>query len=418
MSNPGWLVDLGADPRLRELGFALLPADEAQARSDALREHYAGSWHLGMLWLDSIWQECRERVASCRVVACGPSRVDDMQQHREALFVRLHDEADELLLAWSSEIPAPLWIPCGRTPSSVAAALGELVPVKRPLRHEFACRTRLFMGYRGQVAVPNPYSGEMVAAGPHDLTRHFNFSPAVGGHYWSSSRDDDPWPDPRDGPLSQVDAIVTQRAVTKQAQGGICSFTRRTYFSGSYLGIELHRGRMWIWNVLHPRSRHPEVIARLNEVHGTKLPTELPCDVVAAMLGFMHMSEAELRRDLAQAEAEDSANVPAYLDVLAALGCMDPQAMAELLRPYLTHSRIDVRGAVANIAAYYGWLWLLEELRLVEPDPELQAWIDHTLPFGWPEEFDERGEPLTDGAASEDDEGTDDDEDDDPEDEA
>jgi hypothetical protein len=410
MSDPDWLGPLGGDDQLRAAGFALLEPDVVVERSDALRSYYEEGYHLGTLWLESIWAQCRERVEHCRVVARGPTRVDEMNVELEPVFVLLRgpEKDDQLWLAWNAEVPASLWIPCGRTPATILAALAEFSAARRPLRHEFECRTRLFMGYHGQVAVPNPYSGEFVAADPHDLTRHFNFSPVVGPRYWGSCRADDPWPDPREGALANVDSIIIQREVTKQAEGGLCSFTRRTKYSGSYLGIELHRGRLWVWNLMYPRSHHAEVIAAL-EQHGVSLPHELPFDVAGAMLGFDHQSEAQLRRGLAEAEAEAD-NVPAYLDALAALLCMDPQAASALLRPYLTHPDIEVRGAVGNIAAYYGWLSLLEELRTSESEPDFCAWIDRVLPSGIMEEFNDMGEPMLGGHDEEDDDDDADDE--------
>ncbi len=414
MSDPDWLAPLGRDDDLRAAGFTLLYPDDASERSLGLREHYGEGYHLGTLWLESVWAQCRERVEQCRVVARGPSRVDEMGVELDSLLVLLGDR-EQLWLAWNPDLPASLWIPCGTTPASVKAALDEFWPIQRPRRVEFECRTRLFMGYRGQVAVPNPYSGEFVAAEPHDLTRHFNFSPVVGPRYWGSCRADDPWPDPAEGQLNQIDSVVIQREVTKQAEGGLCSFTRRSKYSGSYLGIELHRGRLWVWSVMHPRSRHGEVITALQE-HGITLPPELPFDVAGAMMGFDQQSEAQVRRGLADAVAENE-NIPAYLDVLAALLCMDPQAAAELLRPFLTHPDLEVRGAVANIATYYGWLSLLDELRLTEPDPSLCEWIDRVLPSGIVEEFDDMGEPVRseyddDGYDDEDDDDDDDDEED------
>lgn len=396
---PSWLAELGRDPALRAAGFELLAPDDAEQRTTAQREFYAGDYHLGTLWLPSIWQECRERVAAGRVVARGPARLDAMQVEHVSEFVLMDDE---LWLAGSSQVPASLWIPCGRTAASVAAAIGEFWPLRRPLRHQFDGHTRLFMGYRGEVAVPNPYSGEFVPADPHDFTRHFNFSPVVDPQYWSSSRIDDPWPAPEDGPLSVPMNVVIQRDVTKQAEGGTCSFTRRTKFSGSYLGIELHRGRLWVWDILHPCSRHAAVIERLNEKHGMAFPTSLPFDVVGAMLGFAHLSVAQLRRDMAAADARGSEELPAYIEAVAALQHADSHAAHALLRSYIDHPEPSVRATVVNLAAYYGWLTLLEEVRLRDADPEMDAWIDNVLPFGLPEEFDDMGEPL--GSGDEDDE--------------
>lgn len=404
---PTWLAELGRDPELRAAGFELLAPDDAEQRTAALREHYAGNYHLGTIWLESIWAECRERVAAGHAVARGPARVDELQVEHAPLFVLL---AGELWLAWDADVPASLWIPCGRTRASVGAALAEFWPIRRPMRCEFECRTRLFMGYRGQVAVPNPYSGEFVAADPHDFSRHFNFSPVVGARYWGSSRLDDPWPDPAEGPLSMPASVVLQREVTRQAEGGTCSFTRRTKFSGSYLGIELHRGRLWVWNVLHPRSRHAAVIERLNATHGLTFPTSLPFDVVGAMLGFAHLDEPQLRRDMAAAEARGDAELPAYLEALAAMLYDDSQAVVDLLRAYIDRPEPELRAMIANLAANYGWLPLLEELRLRESDAELCAWIDDILPWGLPESFDEMGEPL--GGGDDDDDDDDDQEDD------
>src|SRR5688572_1555230 len=117
MSDPEWLIELSRDDDLRAIGFSLLDPDDAAERSDALRKHYAEGFHLGTLWLDSIWAECRERVEHCRVVARGPARVDEVNIELVPVFVLL-GERDQLWLAWDAHVPASLWIPCGRTPAS------------------------------------------------------------------------------------------------------------------------------------------------------------------------------------------------------------------------------------------------------------------------------------------------------------
>lgn len=388
---PEFVAPLAKAPLLREVGLTFVSREDGRSLAEGLRNHYAEGFHLGTLWLDSVWEECQERTAECVVVARGPARIDILGIERMALLILRRDQPAELWLAWSDSVPASLWIPCGRSPESIHAAVSEFEPPPRRKRHELECRTRLFMGYRGEVAVPNPYSGELVAADPHDFARHFTFSPVVEPHHWGSSCVDNPWPDPSQETLSQVQTIIIQREVTRQAQGGICSFTRLTKFSGSYLGIELHLERIWVWNILHPRSRHGVVIEQLNARHGTSFPTNLPFDVVAAMLGFAHVPVERIEAGLRAAES----SIPAYLEVLAALQCTDLPAITRLLRSYLDYPELEVRGTVAELAARYGWLFLLEELLLGEPEASLREWAEQALPFGAPEQFDEYGEPLS-----------------------
>ena len=63
---------------------------------------------------------------------------------------------------------------------ALRAVLQEFDPAKLPMKNTSRTRSvRAYMGDASVLEVPNPYSGEMDPAGPHELDRHFNFSPAV-----------------------------------------------------------------------------------------------------------------------------------------------------------------------------------------------------------------------------------------------
>ncbi|MCB9763962.1 MAG: tetratricopeptide repeat protein [Alphaproteobacteria bacterium] len=387
----GWpgLAALRDSPALQDLRF--VDRAEADKGGADIREHYAGNWHLGFLWSPALWEGCQARVANLTMLAECPS-----VWHRNGfdvhgvLFVDL-DQPEQLWFAPSTSMPATLWTPVAASAEAVRAVLDTIYPARRVPVGDLPLRRRAFMGYLEHMAVPNPYSGTMVQADFHELDRYFVFSPVLDAHLWGSAFPDDPWPDripPQPGWGIKIGA--QSRKVRRQLEDGVCRFTRRALFSRAQVSYELHRGRFYVWEVRYRPNPHPEVIEQLNALLGTTFPTDLPADVVGAILGF-DWAEADDLEVALDAQTEPG-TVMAYLDVIAALR-HDDAGMIERLRPLIDDPALNL--GIANICLAYNWESLLEDIGLTLPPGDARDQVTQILAQGIaPPQYDELGEPV------------------------
>ncbi|MCC6554447.1 MAG: hypothetical protein IT372_15825 [Polyangiaceae bacterium] len=406
----GWLdrfaklAALRDDAALAAAGVSWCAEEEAREGGEALAERYAGNWQLGALGNDAIWDACGELSRGKLLVArCPAVQNRNGSEARGELYV---DPArpEEILFAPSSEVPPVLWIPVAAEAGALRDALAELYPSRRVPRLELPRVSRAFMGYLRELGVPSPYSGQMEQAGPHELDRHFAFSPYVDALVWGTAAADDPWPEripPQPG--YQIKLVGMSRRVRAQREGGICGFTRRTLFSRSQITIELHQRALYVWEIRYRPSRHACVIERFNERFGLRFPTDLPLDVVGVLVGF-ELAEAEWL-EARLGEQTDAGAVAAYLRVIAAVRHSD-LGVLRLLRRHLDHESPVVRGTIANLCMEYGWESLLEDVGMKEQDAELRALIDRVLDVGIAApQFDDMGEPVGLYSEDEDEEG-------------
>jgi tetratricopeptide (TPR) repeat protein len=406
VGDPAWLdaypalAALRDDAALRELGVRFVGEEHARDGGDALRKHYQGGeggLHLGTLWTTGLWDACRGVAAPLTLIAAGPeipaARVAAGLTHTIRLYADLA-APEHVWIAPHLGFPAALFTQVPGEPAAVAAAIRVLFLDVPRRAQELSKVARAFMGYLDQLAVPNPYSGEMEEAGPHELERHFNFSPAADPHTWGTAYDDDPWPDvwPSCPPILLAGISRERRA---QRRGAVARITRRTQFSRSHLGFEIHQprgARCYVWHVRYRPNPYPETIARFNAAAGAAYPTDLPADVVAAVVGFEWMTLAELAPildgdDLDQAIAAWKLVAGLRHDELAVTGELRRWMAARALDP-------DQRARLAQLCLDYGWRALLEDLALAEPPGELRDMVLDVLRRGLPETtFNEMGEP-------------------------
>lgn len=394
------LAALRDDGGVAALGVGWLPEDEARAQGESIAALYAESWRLGVLWTDKLWALCRDeaqglwRVASCPQVPGGTGVAQE-----GSLFVR-PERPDELLFAPGFEVPAALWLPVPAEAGALRALLAEFYPPRRVARAELTHTRRAFLGYIEALGVPNPYSGELEAATPGALDRHWTFSPHLDVKAWGSSFVDDPWPNAAP-PLGPAYVAMNRQARVQRDGAVVASFTYRSLFSRAHVSFEIHQQRFYVAEVRYRPSAHAPVVARLNERLGTVFATDLPFDVVGALLGFDWAEAPDIERRLGA--QTDPVQTAAYLQVAAALRYHDLR-VTELLARQLTHEDVRVRGTVANLAIEYNWEFLLENLALREGDPALAEFARRVLDDGIaPPRFDELGEPLglSDGAEGE-----------------
>lgn len=389
---PAWFQALRADPRLQEASVAWLGARERDEETSQLREQFNGGFYpMGSLWSDALFEASREAVTHATVVGVGPSIHERSLIDRQVFFVIDDRRPDQLVMALTREGPAALWIPCGSSADSVLAKLSEIWPTRSDTRATFPKTVRLFGGYLASLAVPSPYSGGLEQAGPHELARHWTMSPWMLHEHWGSRQLDDPWPariPPQ--PAFAVKTVAFQREVQLQEDGGVCSWTRRTTFSRSYVTFELHRCELYVIEVRYQPSTNGAAIEALNQRFGATFPTDLPLDVVGALIGFGHQTVEPLRDAMATAPS-----VAPYLVVLAALLCHDLVALRALLREHLRSSDPAVVATCANLAITYNLEFILEEMLLAGVEDALVPQIRSILETGIvPEAFDENGEPV------------------------
>lgn len=426
------LAALRDDPALQALGVQFVDEEEARAGGEALRSHYRGSYHHGTIWGKKVWRGCRNTASSLSLLAKIPAlRAQQRSPDNDGvlLYVNLSDPST-VRLAPSSEFPAMLFTQVGSSPAEVAEALRVLfIDVPKSV-HELPKVARAFMGYLNGVRVPSPYSGEFEQAGPHELDRHFDSSPALDPMVWGSAYDDDPWPSSMPGVgVLQLIHLTRLRRAQREGVGAVARFTRRARFSGAHVAYELHYGKrvpLYVWRISYRPNPYPEMIRRFNRIAGTSYPVDLPVDVVAGLMGFDWTERGDLEAGLAQAGTLSEA-VPFWL-VLAAVRHEDPGfvddlltwARAEGLKPSTGASSkggsilsyiygmlgrsgaqevptfdTEVRALLLILATEYGWTRLVEEVIAHEPPGGERDALLRLLEEGIdPPEFDELGEPV------------------------
>lgn len=387
------LVRLSSSEELRAAGVRFLDEGAAREGGEALARYYAGNYHLGVIWSEELFGASRDMAHGKIKLADGPTlgNTDWGYTPRVELYVDLERPGTVFVLPCLG-FPAALMIEVPAEEGALLAAFSALIQRERTPRVALTGHARAFLGYIHTLLLPNPYqSGSFDIATPLAFERHFASSPAVTANcLWGSAFADDPWPDRF--PAQPNYALKLQRLVAdyrQQGEGAICSYTRRTSCSRSQLALELH-GQVWIADVRYRPSPFGEVVARLNALAGTSYPTDMPLDVVVALHGFGWMEEAELRAKLLEAPPEQ---VPAYLDVVAAVGCHDLRTL-DLLRPFARREELSIRGSLYDVAATYNWMPLLFDLA-PEEDPELADYVASAFLGGFaPPRYDHLGEPV------------------------
>lgn len=398
-----WMSALRHDPEVVAMGLTWLgEAESERLLRSLLAEHERGP--LGTMHTEATLRRSRELLATRRAVARGPScRTRERVEEPTLLFVDALRPQDGLWLAFSPAVPPFLWVRVDPRVGGLHIALGELSSRPRPSRIDMPGRARGLLGYRGRFFVPSPYTGGLEPASLLELDRHLSTNPFLESASWGSAYDDDPWPDEIPAqPGLTLKLAERQAQVSQQARGHVWSMTRRTRWSRSYLAIEVHHHDVFVADVRYRPSPHASIVAAMNAYFGCDYPTDLPVDVVAALLGFQFEAAADLEAQLAR--TTDPEELAALLYVLSALRHDDPGALP-LWRRQLEHPSIEVRRAMADVAAAYNYEVLLEELCEREPDPalrsELEALLDEGIPVPdddpWQGEDDDDGSELDDG---------------------
>jgi tetratricopeptide (TPR) repeat protein len=378
---PRWLPDIVRDPVLADLGIDWLDVAASRAimaRITAVHDDGAP----GTMTTPATLSYAREMLQHTVAVAQGPTLL--ARDRRAASVVWLLDgRRDCLCLALSESYPAFLWIPCGRDAATMRDALAPYYPQPFPERLALPSRARGFIGYRLQIGVPSPYTGELEPANAAELDRHFALSPFVEPGAWGSSRVDDPWPEELPSqPNLQLRMTEREQLVTQQTPGRVWSISRRTRHSRSIFSIELHHRDVFVAEVRYRPSLHSAVIAAINARFGSEYPTDLPIDAAAALLGLRFDASADLEAQLAALDPVSDGEVAAGLLLLVSALRHDDLAVTSLYRRWIEHEDPIVRSTLYNVFVAHNHESLLEEACVTERDAEMLGQIEGVLDEG------------------------------------
>ena len=376
---PPWLLALAGDTGLRELGVMWLGRDAALAIAERVR----GAWDRGpsgTIQTEATLAVARDRLATMVPIARGPSISSRDRIEQPMLWWIDRAAPDRLWLALSEAYPPFLWIPAGTHVADLGNTLAEFVPRPRMSRLELPACVRGFIGYRLQFGVPSPYTGSLEPANAHELDRHFAINPFVEAGSWGSLYDDDPWPDELpDQPKLQLKIGARERRVTAQQRGRVWSISRRTRHSRAILSIELHHRDVFVAEVRYRPSAHGEVVAAMNKEFGCDFPSDMPVDVVAALIGFRFEGARDLESQLDA--TSDPEVIAGLLQVMSALRHSD-LGIVRLYRRYLGHPAEVVRSTLYNVFVAHNHESLLEEATVTERDDDVRAQIEAVLDDG------------------------------------
>jgi tetratricopeptide (TPR) repeat protein len=388
---PGWFQRLRGSEAVAALGLQWLDEDESLRRTATWAEIYAASSKRGLgaeggptgtLHTAATLELSRTMLQGRRIVARGPAtRRREGTEEPSWILIDVR-KPESLLVALSEAYPPFLWLDGGATAETLAAALGEFFPQPDLSRLQLTEVARGFMGYRLQFGVPSPYTGGIEPANALELDHHFALNPFLETASWGSAYADDPWPAviPQQ-PGFEAKFSERQRKVSQQARGAVWSITRRTRHSRSYLCVELHHRDVFVLEVRYRPSRQIALVDRLNNHFGCDYPLDMPPDAIGAMLGFRFDSAGDL---LAQVDATAHPDeIAGLLTVISALRHSD-LSMVRVYRRYMDHPDPVVRTTLCNVFAAYNFESLLEEMTVLEPDPEIAAQLERLLDEGIP----------------------------------
>jgi tetratricopeptide (TPR) repeat protein len=378
---PTWLRAMTRDPALLERGIVWIGEHARRAHAAEVAAAYERGL-AGTMFTEPTLAHARARLSSMVVVAQLPIR--PTREGTPEMAELWLDEAapDRLWLAWSAHMPPFLWVDVGTSVARVVAAWDPLTS-GRPLRADLPSVHRVFLGYAGQLVVPDPATGELSPSGIPQLEQHLALSPYLESGAHGGAYADDPWPDvvpAQPGFAAKFEAH--QAIVAAQSAAHVWSMTRRLRYSRGYLSIELHHDDVIVLELRYQPNPHPEVTDAMNDAFGSEYPADLPLDAIATVLGLVFDSAADLEPSLAELEADgDAEQLAGLLYVLSALrhGELDAHA---IWRGFADHADVTVRTAVASIAVAYNYESLLEERALLERDPALRGEIEQALDDG------------------------------------
>lgn len=365
--KPDWWDALTADQSSLDFGVEWKrPEDWAPFEDDS------GFPAAGTMQLASL-TERHEAISESKVlVGAGPTVTQRLLGIEHDVHWYLDPRKPEVLwCALDFAYPAWLWVPVEPTAAALAEVLSASLPRPALEFTELTETSRGFLGFMSTVKVPNVYSGDMVDFNGLDLDRYMTMVHYTEGGSWGSHWLDDPVSDD----VEQVTPIgmlaFNHDHLTKAQQiGRIPSMTWRTLHSRSYVSFEIHQRDIVCAAVRYRPSpaSHQKTVAQLNDELNADFPVDMPLDAIGTLTGFNFSRERGLVNNLTEPENTDY--LIGGLRIFAALWSGDLRE-TQRLRAYTDHPDVKVRIALASIASWYGYQFLLQDLALTETDPDL-----------------------------------------------
>ena len=302
-----WLPDpiraLAGDPRLADLNVAFLD----RATSEKLRGQLSAGpgAPLGVLPGPSMWPALGD---SARYVVVAqslqrPSRAALV----EATILWMVDPEDPARVAFclSPRIPAFLWPTAPAEPDAIRAALAPYsrsLVVVDPSERDMPRRLRWFLGSRGVLMVPSPYTGELDEMGFHTFARVATTSPFLESYGWGSEHERDPhvYFVDRGG----LDGLMALRRTAGMDPERVVSESYRLRSSRAVLRLELHHVG-FVADLRYLPSPHEGAVRAINERFETSFPEDLPLDCVGVLMHFDEADDADRLRASLQADLPD-----------------------------------------------------------------------------------------------------------------
>ena len=409
------IAHLLTSPALAAAGVEWANAALSKARTKEYCGAFRGKHYTrGLIWSPTLWKACDDLAKPLSYVAELPAlHRRSMGDENGALF---HDKATPgwLWFTPSPHLPSVLWIRLPATEQALLDAMAWFYPAHSARIADLPARRRAWAGDMRQNYVPNPYSGELEAAGVHEIGRFWVSSTVVDMLGWGSAYDEDPWPNVvRMGGGGGLTMSVKMREYGQDLDGSLPRLNHRTTLSRSLLSLEIHPDYVCVWDIRYRPSPFTESVQRFNTITGYSIPDDLPIDVVAAIHGFQYGSPEWIQRLIDDPEYAD--RLYPLVTMAAAVGYGDLRTAA-LLRRILRHEDPNVAAAAINAIIRYNLAYLLAEAGL-NPYPEdylrvIAARLDEGI--GWPAV---QTEPYEDEDYEDDEDDEDDEDEDDEEDE-
>ena len=416
----GWLnsypmlTSLREDPQLQELGIQWLENREKaeNLRENLIRKYQSDTLEMGVLWIDGLWEASGEDAQNRLRVADGPNtksyRIPGGSEFQGGLYIDVRFP-ERLFYTPNNDIPPPLWIEVEPDVARITTLLKEYHPVPSPTRLQFSGLRRAFAGRLNYLYVPSPYSGDLEYAGPHELERHLNFSPFVEPVFWGTAYEEDPWLQTLEG-NSMLEVVALGRKFQTQAEGAVCTRSRRTLFSRAIVSLEFHGEGRYVWQIQYSPSAFPKTIQRFNDCFQTLFDEDLPIDVVGVLIGMGYISRTQIIEEVERCDRDGEPSMVAHwLSNLAALEHNNIEIIP-LLRRYASSTEEIIKGTIINLGIDYNWRSLIEDIAFNETDPRFIDFFKRCLQYDFvPPPVNEFGEPenlwtgIDDEAENEDD---------------
>jgi len=320
---------------------------------------------MGYIWVGKIWEACCDLASGLEFIAALPE-INSIQQKEPSSSGLFYNNKDpnHLLFAPSTKLPPILWIKIPATEKAILEAISWFHPQERLERHQMPKHIRAGAGLMNHIGIPNVYTGEMQAADAPTIQNFWIFNNAIGTPLWGNAYVENPYveikkqsPDLFDSPIG-ISSLL--REFNVQEPDILPRLNYCTSVSHSFVSLEIHPHRNYVWDIKYRPSPFKETIRSINELSGHySLPEDLPIDVAAMIWGFSFIEEKTI---LSQAQEElKSDNLFAILEYVSAT-YGDTKNQSNQLRKWLHNADQNIVDVTIQSCISNNYMSLLCEL--------------------------------------------------------